>query len=366
MSIYKKVNQKWVKLKLHNVKDESEFEDIIWKSNSLLMPIEELEEGKEIKILLRQLPAAGYSIDLLGIDESGGISIIDCKMITNREQKRTVVAQLLDYGSTLYGKSFEELEENIKNSESKFSKENCKHWNDFLARLDNEQIETFRKELFNSLRYGKFIYIITGEKINQNLKKFIRFLRTQNLNFYALEIDICKDENSSYAVSRFYGIETSEIIHTQETKAKAKLWDEESFLEELDEYDYDLEIRNVARDLLEFAKDENALDFTKRRLYASFDYTPETSKQSIFSVYSYGNVCVNYGKYCNILPKEKINYLGKKLNNELNLNLPFYSEKEGKYPHFEFNVLKSRNNMEKFKEFVKDFEKEVKKASNHA
>src|SRR5215217_2952314 len=74
--------------------------------NPEVIPIHEIKEGLRLLILVREFPTGSGPIDALGIDQSGNLYIIETKMYKNSD-KRRVLAQILDYGASLW-KTYED------------------------------------------------------------------------------------------------------------------------------------------------------------------------------------------------------------------------------------------------------------------
>ena len=91
--------------------DQSNFdqEDFLQKyiyDNPDAIPMYEIEEDIRLLILAREFATASGPIDALGIDQKGNIYIIETKLYKNPD-KRTVVAQVLDYGASLWRSSID-------------------------------------------------------------------------------------------------------------------------------------------------------------------------------------------------------------------------------------------------------------------
>ena len=64
------------------------------------IPIYEIDEDIRLLVLAREFATSSGPIDALGIDENGQVYLIETKLYKNTD-KRTVVAQVLDYGAAL-------------------------------------------------------------------------------------------------------------------------------------------------------------------------------------------------------------------------------------------------------------------------
>ena len=64
-------------------------------------PVYEIEEDKRLFVLAREYSTEPDPIDALAVDKDGDIYIVETKLYKNPD-KRTVVAQALDYGASLW------------------------------------------------------------------------------------------------------------------------------------------------------------------------------------------------------------------------------------------------------------------------
>ncbi|MEW6558511.1 MAG: hypothetical protein AB1349_14375 [Elusimicrobiota bacterium] len=69
--------------------------------NPETLPLYEIKENIRILIVAREFNTGSGPIDALGIDKDGEIYIIETKLYKNSD-KRLVVAQVLDYGASLW------------------------------------------------------------------------------------------------------------------------------------------------------------------------------------------------------------------------------------------------------------------------
>ncbi|HEC32026.1 MAG TPA: hypothetical protein ENI41_06020, partial [Deltaproteobacteria bacterium] len=80
--------------------EEKSLQEYIYE-NPESIPIYELREDKKLLILKKEFPTNSGPIDAVAIDKDGEIYIIGTKLYKNPD-KRTVIAQALDYGAALW------------------------------------------------------------------------------------------------------------------------------------------------------------------------------------------------------------------------------------------------------------------------
>src|SRR3989338_3381026 len=85
-------------------KSTFEKEDSLQKyiyDNQESIPLYDIKEDIRLLILAREFPTNSGPIDAIGIDKYGELYIVETKLYKNAD-KRTVVAQSLDYGAALW------------------------------------------------------------------------------------------------------------------------------------------------------------------------------------------------------------------------------------------------------------------------
>ena len=65
------------------------------------IPLYDIKEDVQLLILAREFQTASGPIDAIGTDKDGEIYLVETKLYKNPD-KRTVVAQVLDYGASLW------------------------------------------------------------------------------------------------------------------------------------------------------------------------------------------------------------------------------------------------------------------------
>ena len=98
------------KLNCSVIPKENYLQEYIY-NNPEVLPLEQIDEEIYLLIVAREFSTSSGPIDALGLDQSGNIYIIETKLYKNPD-KRKVLAQVLDYGASLwrtYGDSREFL-----------------------------------------------------------------------------------------------------------------------------------------------------------------------------------------------------------------------------------------------------------------
>ncbi|MBE9565440.1 MAG: hypothetical protein IMF16_01675, partial [Proteobacteria bacterium] len=180
----------WQRADEANFEDEAHLQRLLYE-NPGLIPFADLGEGiSEPRVFVREagLPGSGHT-DLIGVDEGGGITIIECKLATNQEQKRKVVGQVLEYAAFLWQMSYDRFDR-------LFEKEYGPAGKAGLAELvapegDTEWSEDdFRGGIGSNLERGEFCLIIAVDRLNDELRRIIEYLNRRpdsGTTLYAVE-----------------------------------------------------------------------------------------------------------------------------------------------------------------------------------
>src|SRR6266545_453398 len=122
--------------------------------------------------VVREFVLPSFSrIDVVGVDPSGAITVVECKLKANSEIRREVVGQVLAYASMLWGRSYEEFD-------AAFALIAGKPLADCVAALNPDawDEEMFRVNVADNLAKGRFRLIIVVDKITDELKRIVQYL----------------------------------------------------------------------------------------------------------------------------------------------------------------------------------------------
>ena len=137
----------------------------------------ELEEDKKLFVVKREFQTNSGPIDALAVDKDGDIYVIETKLYKNPD-KRTVVAQALDYGAALW-KHFTDFnvfmdklnEETINNFNLDFHEKVI----DFFG-IDAVQADFMIDSLRGNLNEGIIKFVILMDSIDDRLKDLIIYI----------------------------------------------------------------------------------------------------------------------------------------------------------------------------------------------
>ncbi|MFX4263565.1 endonuclease NucS domain-containing protein [Pelotomaculum propionicicum] len=216
-----KEGQKEFLVQEEKIKAENDLQEVV-KKNPELIPVEDLNL-LNLLVVGRETSLPSGSIDLMCIDEKGTIVIVEFKKGPENPDSRRVIAQLLDYGSHLWGLTFEEFEgvcSNYFNStrctDPRFYRKN--NLRDAFKEMwgqgsdetnesgeDESGWENFKEGISRCLSEGSFYCIVASTHIGDILRRTMKYLtQTSSAIFAGIEIDHFSSDGKEIFVPRAY------------------------------------------------------------------------------------------------------------------------------------------------------------------
>lgn len=292
------------------------------------IPVYEIEEDKKLFVVAREFSTESGPIDALAVDKDGDIYVVETKLYKNPD-KRTVVAQALDYGASLWRHSdYNEFISNLNNEvNKKFSigfEEKVKEFFD----IDNEQVASMFEAIRRNLQQGNIKFVILMDAIEDRLKDLIVYIN-QNSQFdiYAVQMEYYKFEKYEIMIPKLFGVEVKKSIVSSSTRQR-KVWDEQSFIAQTKE--------KLSNDAEKITKLFNYLKLNADKIKwgtgnANGSFAPIIKKLSDtispFSIYSNGTLLIKFNwlkkrtkkevfdKYFNVFTNEIVK-AGIKISND--------------------------------------------------
>lgn len=245
-------------LNKENFDKENYLQDLISK-NPESIPIYDIEEDRKLLIINREYKTNSGPIDAVGIDNVGNLYIIETKLYKNPD-KRNVVAQALDYGSSLWadtvdGEKFlavsnDFLVKNLKKTLDESIKEK-------FEVDDAGEVESIKATVLKNLNNGNLKFVALMNKLDERLKDLILYINENSkFDIYAVELEYYRHETLEILIPKIYGAEVKKDIQVAESKKP--LWDKEKLLNKISENN-GIECMNVAKKIIDFCE-KNDID----------------------------------------------------------------------------------------------------------
>jgi len=292
--IRSKGSDSWEEVESVTYNAEAEIQRLLSESPSLI-PLDEVsQDASPLLVGVREfgLPGSG-STDLLAFSADGDVAVIECKLDANPESKRKVIGQILEYGAFLWGMSYEELDGKVQAREGRSLV-------DLVADAIGEEewdAESFREEVSEALASGTFILVIAVDNINSELARTIRFINNcvaPGMSFVAIEMERFERAGVEILVPRVHG---GRVKERPGPNGRGKRWNEGRFFAAvaatLSESEasvvrdlYGWSVANAGRVVFGTGKETGSF---------TFHYLREGKTVSVFTVWTDGNLVLNYG-----------------------------------------------------------------------
>jgi hypothetical protein len=266
-------------------------------NNPDAVPVYDVDENVRLLILAREFPTLSGPIDALGIDQIGNIYLIETKLYKNPD-KRTVVAQVLDYGASLW-RSSNDFVDFTTDLEQHTNKQFGKGLNEAIRDhfgLQTEEVAPILDNMRLNLNSGTFKFVILMNKVHQQLKDLILFLN-QNSQFdvLAVELEYYQHEDFEIMIPKVHGTDVKKPpIGPKPTSQK---WSEVTFFEHAAKQ-LDDKMLQALRKLYEFSKVKaDAMSWGTGATYGSFGprFFMISKTKPPFTVTSLGHLSLNFG-----------------------------------------------------------------------
>lgn len=205
--------------------------------NPEIIPVYDIDEDTKLLVIAREFSTQSGPIDALGFDNKGNIYIIETKLYKNPEGRRTVIAQALDYGASLW--------------------RNSNNFSDFVTQLDIHSNKIFGEPF--EVKYAKFFelsdvsenlqqieenlsegiikFVVLVDRLHEQVKNLAMFVN-QNSKFdlYLVEIEYYRHDKFEIIIPKLYGSEVKKEVAAR-TSGSRKRWSEQKYLDKVGELD---------------------------------------------------------------------------------------------------------------------------------
>ena len=166
--------------------------------------------------------------DIVVVDSTGELTLVECKLASNPQIRREVVGQMFDYASRLWKMDVEEFA----------AKWRARTFNPlFLDDADGGL--SLRESLAQNLEEGRFSIVLAVVKINPALKRMIEYLNAmagRPTSVIAVEYSRLRQGSVEILMPHVYGQELAEAKSAPDRR-DLTAWDEETFRSWLQDHD---------------------------------------------------------------------------------------------------------------------------------
>ena len=187
--------------------------------NPSVIPLYEIDDDIRLFVAARELQTKSGPIDALGFDENGNIYVIETKLYQNPD-KRTVVAQALDYGASLwkYATDMERFQNQLSTHTTRqFDMDFETKYKEFF---DIDDATESMARIADNLSSGNIKFVVLMDKLHNSLRDLIVYIN-QNSQFdiYAVELEYYKHNEFEIMIPKLFGAEVKkEVVSTKTSK----------------------------------------------------------------------------------------------------------------------------------------------------
>ena len=201
---------KWVPAQLTSWKSEKMLQELLLCSPELIPGCEGTAVVQEFGL------PGGDRIDLVCVNEAGVVTLVECKLASSPEIRRSVVGQIFAYASALQGTSADDFATTFAKAKAKEKEKEKKKGSvslvdtvcdvagpDFLA-------ETFMAKLAKTLDEGSFRLVVAVDSITAELRKIIEYVQlhlSESVSMMAFELGRVVAGDQEILVPNTYGAE---------------------------------------------------------------------------------------------------------------------------------------------------------------
>lgn len=178
--------------------NEGGLQDLV-ASNPSLLPL--VGEGA---VTVREFRTASGPLDVCIVDQSGGVTLVECKLASNPEVRRKIVGQVLDYAARIWRLDFADFDERWRNQNGGVG---------VLAALGLDSTDEVQGTIATALERGEFNLVLAVDEINEPLRHLVEYLNSHTSDstaVLAVEFRYFRRNDVEVLVPSVYGTESAQ------------------------------------------------------------------------------------------------------------------------------------------------------------
>lgn len=195
---------------------ENRLQEYIY-DNPESIPLYDIKDDIQLLILAREFATNSGPIDAVGIDRDGELYLVETKLYKNPD-KRTVVAQVLDYGASLW-KSQSDFDDFLlqlnKHVQKQFGQSVTDKVGEYYG-LNDEEVQLVLERIKHNLSEGNFKFVVLMDNLHDQLKDLILYMN-QNSKFdiYGVELEYYQHESFEIMIPKLFGAEVKKDVSSK-------------------------------------------------------------------------------------------------------------------------------------------------------
>jgi hypothetical protein len=179
------------------------------------------------------VPLVG-SVDLAGVGPKGDITLVECKLGSNPEIRRSIIGQIFAYAAGFWKMTYEDFDRLFSARLKGVSLADAVRRRLSESDTDDWHSERFRLSVTDNLAAGRFTLVIAVDRITDELKRIVPYVNTHTVSdvrFLALEIGYVRDGDVEIVWPATYGQESAE----EKQPRQRRTWAVNAYFEKLRE-----------------------------------------------------------------------------------------------------------------------------------
>lgn len=178
------------------------------------IPIYEIHQDKRLLVIAREFETPSGPVDALAIDNDGDVYVVETKLYTNSD-KRRVVAQLLDYGASLWKHCSDfasfmlQIDIHAQKQWGRSLQEKIKEF----FRLESDELGALMANIRDRLADGELKFVVLMDAMDDRLKQLITYINQKSkFDIYGVEVELYQYEDYEIVIPKVYGISVKKDV----------------------------------------------------------------------------------------------------------------------------------------------------------
>src|SRR5712691_8768230 len=170
-----------------------------------VLPGHEMDPGNSdpprFVLLRREMPIPPWAIDHLLADQRGVPTLVEAKLLENREARRAVIGQLLEYAASA---AVSWVGNTVQEQAAEYWHRQGRTVDEVLRDKFGEEfnVDGFWTALNDNLRQGRFRLIIAADEVRPEVRRIIEYLNLEmrTAEVYGVEFRCYADDDSTFVL----------------------------------------------------------------------------------------------------------------------------------------------------------------------
>ncbi len=172
-------------------------------------------------LTVRELPTSAGYIDVTAVDEDGTITVVECKLGSNRDERRKVIGQVQDYASAVWQTGFDGFAQSWA----------ARSGVPLADRLDAEALQALQA----NIESARIHLCVAVDRIDDDLRRLIEYLNEisrPDVGVTAIQLEYARHGDAEILVPTTFGGEIA-AVKARESGQSNEHWTRLSYLESM-------------------------------------------------------------------------------------------------------------------------------------